>query len=192
STIRKDEKRMRTTGSRIYWSIFEHGQWQLHIAKTENGLCYIGSPGDSFSELSVYIHKHFPAASLEQNDSLLSDSKQELTAYLDGSQQEFSLSADAAGTTFQQQVWEALHKIPYGQTVTYSEIAEQIGKPSAVRAVASAIGANPLLITVPCHRVISKNGTIGGYRGGLDFKRFLLELETNNGNKKKHLPNSND
>lgn len=168
---------MRTNGFRIYWSIFEHGPWQLYLAKTEKGLCYIGSPDDSFEELTVYIQKHFPAAVLEKSDSLLEGYKQELATYLNGSQQEFSLPVDVAGTVFQQQAWEALKKIPYGQTVTYSEIAEQIGKPSAVRAVASAIGANPLLITVPCHRVISKNGTIGGYRGGLDFKRFLLDLE---------------
>lgn len=183
---------MRTTGSRIYWSTLEHGQWQLYIAKTEKGLCYISSPGDSFSELSVYIQKRFPAAIMEQNDHLLSGFKQELSAYLDGSQLEFSSPADIAGTAFRKQVWETLQKIPYGQTVTYSEIAEQIGKPSAVRAVASAIGANPLLIAVPCHRVISKNGTIGGYRGGLDFKRFLLDLETHNGPKKKQTPDSND
>lgn len=183
---------MRTTESHIYWSIFEHGQWQFHIAKTENGLCYVSSPGDSFSELSVYIQKRFPAMILEQNDSLLAGYKQELAAFLDGSQQEFSLPADAGGTAFQRHAWEALKKIPYGRTVTYSEIARQIGNPSAVRAAASAIGANPLLITVPCHRVISKNGTIGGYRGGLDFKRFLLDLEIQNGNKKKHIPDSSN
>ena len=176
---------MPTMDSCIYWSIFEHSQWQLYIAKTENGLCYVGSPGGSFSDFSAYSHKRFPSAVLEKSDSLLEDYKQELAAYLNGSKQEFTLLADVTGTSFQQQIWQALKQIPYGHTCSYSDIAEQIGKPSAVRAVASAIGANPLLIAVPCHRVISKNGTIGGYRGGLDFKRFLLDLEIQNGNKEK-------
>lgn len=171
---------MHTTGFRIYWSILEHGQWQLYIAKTEKGLCYIGSPGDSFRDFSAYFQKRFPSAALEKSDSLLESYKQDLAAYLNGSQPEFTLPVDVTGTSFQQQVWQALKKIPYGHTCSYSEIAEQIDRPSAVRAVASAIGANPLLITVPCHRVIGKNGTIGGYRGGLDFKQFLLNLESQN------------
>ena len=168
---------MHTTGFRIYWSIFEHGQWQLYIAKTEKGLCYIGSPGESFEKFRAYFKKRFPSASLEKSDGSLEGYKQEFAAYLNGSQEEFSLPIDVKGTPFQQQTWQALKEIPYGQTITYSEIAEQIGRPSAVRAVATAIGANPLLITVPCHRVIGKNGTMTGYRGGLDFKRFLLDLE---------------
>ncbi len=74
-------------------------------------------------------------------------------------------------------VWEALRKIPFGVTVSYTDIAERIGKPSSVRAVGTAIGANPVLITVPCHRVIAKSGKLTGYRGGLDMKEQLLGLE---------------
>lgn len=164
----------------IYWSILERDQWKLHIAKTRMGLCYIGSPGESFEEFSACLQKFFPSASLEKNDRLLEDYKQELIAYLNGSQQTFSLPVDVQGTHFQQQTWQALKEIPYGQTLSYSEIADRIGRPTAVCAVATAIGANPLLITVPCHRVIGKNGAMSGYRGGLAFKRFLLELEARN------------
>lgn len=173
-------KNMTGTQPVIYWSIIEHGQWKLYIAKTEKGLCYIGSPGKSFEEFTAYLQKRFPSASLEKNNRLLEGHKQELTAYLNGLQQTFSLPVDVQGTPFQQQIWQALKEIPYGQTFSYSNIAEHIGRPSAVRAVATAIGANPLLITVPCHRVIGKNGTMTGYRGGLAFKQFLLDLETQN------------
>lgn len=165
---------------RIHWSHIEQDQWNLYIAKTEKGLCYIGSPGESFEEFSAHLQKRFPSASLEKNDGLLECYKQELTAYLNGSQQTFSWPVDVEGTPFQQQTWQALKEIPYGQTLSYSEIAERIGRPTAVRATATAIGANPLLITVPCHRVIGKNGAMSGYRGGLSFKRFLLDLETRN------------
>ena len=84
---------------------------------------------------------------------------------------------DLHGTPFQMAVWEALRKIPFGVTVSYTDIAERIGKPSSVRAVGTAIGANPVLITVPCHRVIAKSGKLTGYRGGLDMKEQLLGLE---------------
>lgn len=171
---------MPVASHQIYWSIIEQNQWKLYIAKTEKGLCYIGSPGESFEEFTAYLKKRFPSASLEKNDSLLENYKQELTAYLAGSQQTFSLPVDVEGTPFQQQTWQALKEIPYGETLSYSQIAERIGRPTAVRAVATAIGANPLLITVPCHRVIGKNGAMSGYRGGLAFKQFLLELEAQN------------
>ncbi|MDQ0429816.1 methylated-DNA-[protein]-cysteine S-methyltransferase [Planomicrobium stackebrandtii] len=164
--------------STIYWSTIEYNSWKIHIAKTEKGLCCVGSPGESLEEFTAYFKKRFPSAILERNDRKLADYSQELTVYLEGSQQEFSLPTDVQGTPFQQQTWQALKQIPYGQTLSYSEIAERIGRPSAVRAVATAIGANPLLIIVPCHRVIGKNGTMAGYRGGLAFKRLLLDLET--------------
>ncbi len=92
----------------------------------------------------------------------------------------FTIPFDFHGTTFQLDVWKALSEIPYGQTKSYSEIANQIQKPRAVRAVGSAIGANPILITVPCHRVIGKNGALTGYRGGMEMKTKLLKLEHNN------------
>jgi AraC family transcriptional regulator of adaptative response/methylated-DNA-[protein]-cysteine methyltransferase len=81
------------------------------------------------------------------------------------------------GTPFQQKVWKELCKIPYGQTRTYEDIAKKIGKPKAIRAVANAIGANTLAVTVPCHRVIRKDGSLGGYRWGIAKKKKLLEME---------------
>ncbi|MDM8102298.1 methylated-DNA--[protein]-cysteine S-methyltransferase [Oceanobacillus oncorhynchi] len=84
---------------------------------------------------------------------------------------------DLKGTAFQESVWEALQHIPYGETVSYMNIAEKIEKPKAVRAVGAAIGANPVMILVPCHRVIAKDGKLTGFRGGIPMKESLLELE---------------
>ena len=97
--------------------------------------------------------------------------------YLEGKRKDFTLSFDYNGTAFQQAVWKALCEIPYGQTKSYSDVANHINKPAAVRAVGAAIGKNPILITVFCHRVIGKDGSLTGFRGGLEMKKQLLELE---------------
>ncbi len=102
---------------------------------------------------------------------------EQLQAYFQGRLQQFTLSLNARGTPFQRMVWQALCAIPYAQTRCYAELAEHLGRPRAVRAVAAAIGANPIPIVVPCHRVIGRNGTLTGYTGGLDAKRYLLNLE---------------
>ncbi|MVU81000.1 methylated-DNA--[protein]-cysteine S-methyltransferase [Nocardia sp. ET3-3] len=103
----------------------------------------------------------------------------QLTAYFAGERTEFDLRfGDGGGTEFQRRVWRALEEIPYGSTITYGEIARRIGAPrAAVRAVGSAIGANPLLIVRPCHRVIGADGSLTGYAGGVERKQRLLELE---------------
>ncbi|AIS01236.1 methylated-DNA--[protein]-cysteine S-methyltransferase [Streptomyces glaucescens] len=102
----------------------------------------------------------------------------QLTAYFAGDLEEFALPLRAHGTAFRERVWAALDDIPYGATTTYGEIARRIGAPrAAVRAVGGAIGANPLLIVRPCHRVIGSDGALTGYAGGLDRKIRLLELE---------------
>lgn len=103
----------------------------------------------------------------------------ELDEYFAGRRREFSVPVVLAGTAFQRQVWEELLKIPYGETATYADIAVRIGNPKAVRAVATAIGANPISIFVPCHRVVGSDGTLTGYAGGLPAKRYLLTLEKN-------------
>ena len=105
--------------------------------------------------------------------------KQQLSEYFAGSRQEFALPLAASGTAFQQAVWKALLSIGYGQTASYSDIANMLNKPNAVRAVGAANGKNPISIVVPCHRIIGKNGTLTGYAGGLDRKQKLLALEQN-------------
>ncbi len=101
----------------------------------------------------------------------------QLEAYFDGTETDFSIPMQLVGTDFQRAVWNELLKIPYGETRSYSQIADALGKPKAVRAVGAANGKNPLGIVVPCHRVIGSNGKLTGYAGGLDMKLWLLRHE---------------
>lgn len=103
---------------------------------------------------------------------------EQLKAYFAGRLTEFNLPLAPAGTPFQQSVWRALLDIPYGETTTYGAIAKRIGKPSAIRAVGAANGANPIPIIIPCHRVIGSNGRLTGFGGGLPIKEQLLKMES--------------
>jgi methylated-DNA-[protein]-cysteine S-methyltransferase len=106
------------------------------------------------------------------------EAQTQLAAYFAGERSHFSMKLDfSSGTVFQQCVWQALLAIPCGVTISYSTLSQQIGKPAAVRAVAAAVGRNPLSIVVPCHRVLGSNGSLTGYAGGLDRKAALLNLE---------------
>lgn len=111
------------------------------------------------------------------DDARFAETHRQLDAYFAGELREFDLPLDLHGTPFQLRVWAALITIPFGKTISYGEQAEQIGQPKASRAVGLANGRNPVSIIVPCHRVIGKNGTLTGYGGGLEKKRFLLDLE---------------
>jgi methylated-DNA-[protein]-cysteine S-methyltransferase len=113
----------------------------------------------------------------EPDDDAFSDVVEQLEEYFAGDRTEFDVELDLVGTAFQRRVWAALLTIPYAETRSYGEIAEQIGSPGAFRAVGLANGHNPIGIIVPCHRVIGANGSLTGYGGGLDRKRALLDLE---------------
>jgi len=110
--------------------------------------------------------------------SLFAATERQLQRYFDGHIEKFSLPLRLEGTPFQWTVWNALTEIPFGTTVSYSELARRIGQPKACRAIGNANGKNPICIIVPCHRVISNDGEIGGYSGGLPLKRKLLKLES--------------
>ncbi|NLE79029.1 MAG: methylated-DNA--[protein]-cysteine S-methyltransferase [Rhodococcus sp.] len=129
----------------------------------------------------VYMseHKHSPDPSTfgPRADDGFGDAARQLAEYFDGARTEFTVSLDLRGTPFQRQVWEALRTIPYGQTWSYRDLAEALGRPNAVRAVAAANGKNPISIVVPCHRVVGSDGSLTGYAGGLGRKRTLLDLE---------------
>ena len=113
----------------------------------------------------------------EASNAVLADCADQLTDYFAGRRQRFDLPLAAGGTAFQQSVWDALTDIPYGEIRSYRDIARSIGNPAAVRAVGAANGRNPLPILVPCHRVIGSNGSLTGFAGGLEAKKFLLQLE---------------
>ncbi|QWG51750.1 methylated-DNA--[protein]-cysteine S-methyltransferase [Bacillus mycoides] len=161
----------------IYWALITHKNWCLHIAATENGLCFIGSQDENFEELNTWASKKLPQHTFIQNPDYLQTYTKELIEYLETKLETFTIPIDVYGTAFQLAVWNTIREIPYGETHSYSEIAERIQKPNAVRAVGTAVGANPLLITIPCHRVIGKNGKLTGFRGGLEMKKELLKLE---------------
>lgn len=161
----------------VYWSLLKHKDWQLYLAATEKGLCFVGAQGQAFEEVAAWVEKRMPKSPLIEDAEKLRPYAEELIQYLEGERTSFTISSDYRGTEFQRSVWEALCEIPFGETRTYSDIAAKINRPAAVRAVGAAIGANPVMITVPCHRVLGKNGALTGFRGGLEMKSRLLELE---------------
>jgi methylated-DNA-[protein]-cysteine S-methyltransferase len=117
-------------------------------------------------------------ADWERDDDRLGPAVAELREYFAGERREFTVLLAPRGNDFELRVWEALREIPYGETVSYGEIARRIGAPSAARAVGLANGRNPIAVIVPCHRVIGANGSLTGYGGGLERKRYLLDLES--------------
>ncbi|MFX3635342.1 MAG: methylated-DNA--[protein]-cysteine S-methyltransferase [Candidatus Pristimantibacillus sp.] len=169
-----------TNASIVYWTKFQLHQWNMYLAATENGLCYVSSMDGPFEELAEWQKARLPAHQLLQDDKAMKRYTVEFESYLLGLIEGFTFPLDLIGTPFQLKVWSALSNIQYGHTASYSEIAIAIGRPQAARAVGAAIGANPLLIALPCHRIVSKEETLtgtGGYRGGLTMKSSLLELE---------------
>ncbi|MEB3051758.1 methylated-DNA--[protein]-cysteine S-methyltransferase [Mycolicibacter sp. MYC123] len=128
--------------------------------------------------LLMLNHSHAPDhTGWQRDDTAFPDVVEQLGAYFAGDLTEFDLAYTMGGTEFQRRVWTALLTIPYGQTRSYGELADQIGSPSASRAVGLANGRNPISIIVPCHRVIGANGSLTGYGGGIERKRALLDLE---------------
>lgn len=119
----------------------------------------------------------------EEEDKVINLAITQITEFLKGKRVEFDIPLRLKDTDFRQKVWAEMQKIPYGQTITYKEIAQRIGSPNGCRAVANACGANPFPILIPCHRVVATGGKSGGYTGGLDIKLALLALENQNADK---------
>jgi methylated-DNA-[protein]-cysteine S-methyltransferase len=138
--------------------------------------------GDGAALTGLYMndHRHQPPlpAGARRDDRAFDRVRAQLAEYFDGDRTEFDLPLRMAGSPFQLEVWEALRGIGYGQTLSYGELARRIGRPRSSRAVGLANGRNPISIVVPCHRVIGSSGSLIGYGGGLERKRFLLDLET--------------
>lgn len=153
--------------------------FQYHLRSKVGSLFLVaaetGLTGIFFNKQKVSLVKSLNLA--RPQDKILRAAAQQLTEYFNAQRQQFELPLIFVGTAFQQQVWSALAKIPFGTTVSYQEIAKRIKNPKAVRAVGRANGKNPFCIIIPCHRVIAADGSIGGYTGGLALKRRLLKLE---------------
>ena len=122
--------------------------------------------------------RHAPDGWVREDTGVLAEAAEQLRAYFAGTLTGFDLPLSPAGTQWQRRVWTALTTIPYGETVSYGELARELGRPTASRAVGMANGRNPISIVVPCHRVIGSDGSLTGYAGGLERKKFLLSLES--------------
>ena len=153
----------------MYYCYLDTPIGELLLAGDDDALCLVSFPKGAMRRDPepdwIYKEKPFKAA------------RQQLTEYFAGERREFDLPLKLSGTEFQMSVLHALQKIPYGETTSYSDIAERIGRPRAVRAVGAANGRNPIPIIVPCHRVIGSHGDLTGFGGGLDTKEALLRLE---------------
>jgi methylated-DNA-[protein]-cysteine S-methyltransferase len=147
---------------------------------------YVDSPlgpllltGDGEGLTGLYTDQHgrLPTELGPRIDEEFAEARTQLQEYFAGERDDFDLRLTAPGTTFQRAVWQALREIPYGSTMTYREVAEQVGNPKAVRAVGSANSRNPISIIVPCHRVVGSDGKLIGYAGGFSAKKWLLDHE---------------
>lgn len=164
----------------VYWDSFIHSAFEhrpIYLAATALGLCRVTFPHESFEYLQTEIRRRIPNAAFSQSADHLREYSNQLKGYLDGERMGFTFPIDLRGTPFQVSVWKALTNIPFGEARSYSDIARTIGKANAVRAVGTANGANPIPLVIPCHRVIGKNQTLTGFRGGLQMKETLLRLE---------------
>lgn len=152
---------------------------RLVLASFADRLCLCDWSDNPFAERNRRrIEKYLKATSKTETTSVLEETKRQLDEYFAGKRKAFDIQLRLTGTDFQNEVWNALLDIPYGATMSYKDIAQCIGKPKAVRAVAGAIGANAISILIPCHRVIGSNHSLTGYAGGLEAKRGLLGMET--------------
>lgn len=154
-----------------------------HFTMSDTAVGPLTIVGDGTAVIGIYMnaHRHAPDVAafgeVDSGDEVLRAAVAQLEQYFKGTRTQFDLPTSARGTQFQEEVWSALRAIPYGQTRTYGQLAEQIGRPTAVRAVGLANGRNPLSIVVPCHRVVGADGSLTGYGGGTRNKQVLLELE---------------
>lgn len=161
----------------LFTSRFETPLGSLRIATSEKGLVYIELPNESGRGFGGWKNTHAKDAkvveSRAKNDAIID----QLMEYAEGTRRVFEIDLDLRATPFQKSVYKFVAKIDYGETLSYSDIADAIGNPKAVRAVGAANGANPIPLVIPCHRVIARGGALQGYAGGLDLKAKLLAME---------------
>jgi AraC family transcriptional regulator, regulatory protein of adaptative response / methylated-DNA-[protein]-cysteine methyltransferase len=167
-------------GTEIRFALAECSLGALLVAASDKGICTI-SLGDDPGLLLGELEDRFPTANLAPGDAAFDEWVATIVGFVETPQGALSLPLDIRGTAFQRRVWHALMEVPLGTTLSYAELAERIGAPSAVRAVARACAANTLALAVPCHRVVRSDGVISGYRWGVERKRVLLERERRKG-----------
>jgi AraC family transcriptional regulator of adaptative response/methylated-DNA-[protein]-cysteine methyltransferase len=170
------EYRRGAAGTSISFTVVDSSLGRLLVAGTDKGLCSV-KLGDGDEELEQDLRTEYPAARIQRERGVFAQWVRTLVAHLDGRSPRLDLPVDVKATAFQWKVWRYLQSIPYGQTRAYSDVANAIGAPRAVRAVARACATNHVCLVIPCHRVVQKDGGLGGYRWGIERKRKLLQKE---------------
>ena len=163
-------------GVNISYTIADSTMGRLLVAVTERGVCAVRMSDDD-AELEKDLREEFPYAQITRDDTALHETVTKVLNHLDNNDPRIDLPLDIRATAFQRQVWEKLRAIPYGETVSYGDVAKALGKPGAVRAVGRACATNPVALVIPCHRVVREDESLGGYRWGLERKKKLLEHE---------------
>ena len=163
-------------GMEIGYTIVECELGRMLVARTVKGICKV-SFGDGDEDLIADLHAEYPNARIEEDSGGLKDSADAIVRHIAGDPRKLELPVDVQATAFQMRVWELLRQIPYGETITYSELAERMGDKNKVRAVAQACGRNRVAVVIPCHRVVGKSGRLTGYRWGTERKERLLSKE---------------
>jgi AraC family transcriptional regulator, regulatory protein of adaptative response / methylated-DNA-[protein]-cysteine methyltransferase len=163
-------------GMEIRYTITPSPIGRILIAGTDRGLSALYM-GRTDAQLESSLRREYPEARINRNPAHVSRWVRQIVRHLAGRRPQLDLPLDIQGTAFQRRVWEALRRIPYGETRSYTEVARQLGQPQARRAVARACATNPVSLVIPCHRVIRGDGGLGGYGGGVKRKQVLLETE---------------
>jgi AraC family transcriptional regulator of adaptative response/methylated-DNA-[protein]-cysteine methyltransferase len=163
-------------GAAVAFTIVDSSLGRLLVAGTDKGLCSV-KLGDRDDLLERDLRSEYPSAEIRHEQGAFSKWVRTLVAHLDGRAPKLDLPVDVQATAFQWKVWRYLQSIPYGETRAYSQVAEDLGEPSATRAVARACATNRVCLVIPCHRVVQKGGGLGGYRWGIERKRKLLQKE---------------
>lgn len=170
----------------LYIDKVESNVWSGYIIATDRGLSYVSHATDNLDDVIGWQVKNYPNSKLISNSENIKIYKKQFQEYLSGERETFDLPIDVNGTAFQNEVWEVLYDIPYGETASYLEVAEMIGRNrKSAQAVGGAVGSNPLSIVCPCHRVVGTDGSLTGYGGGIQNKIALLNHEIEH--KSKHL-----
>jgi len=171
---------MNSRPERLIWASIELDESQWFVAATEKGICRIIFPHESMEHWRSWFDQAASQAALQEDKAAIQATGvlEKLRSYFSGETVSFAdVPLDLIGTEFQKQVWLTLGSVPYGETRTYGDIAAAVGRPNASRAIGAASGANPVPILLPCHRIISKDKKLTGFRGGLAMKKKLLTLE---------------
>jgi AraC family transcriptional regulator of adaptative response/methylated-DNA-[protein]-cysteine methyltransferase len=164
-------------GMEIRYTMTDSDLGRLLVARTPRGVCSVMF-GETDERLVENLNHEYPRAAIEKDDKDLKSSIGAIIEYLAGKDKRLDLPVDVQATAFQMQVWEALRKIPYGETVSYAQLAEMMGDKKKVRAVASACAKNRVALVIPCHRVVGSDGKLTGYRWGIERKKQLLDKES--------------